>query len=83
MARTKDENFMLQLYEEALLKGDLTYFFDRYEVGHAIGLHARGVEAICKTLLRTNFIKQDPGNADNVCITPHGIKLVNIIKDNE
>jgi hypothetical protein len=71
---------MLRLYEVALKNPDLYDPIDRYAIGQDIGLQRRGVETICKTLLRTNFIKQDEG--DLITITPHGIKLVEYIRDN-
>ena len=79
MSRTIDESFMLRLYEEALKNPDLYDPVDRYAIGQAIGLQKRGVETICKTLLRTNFIKQDEG--DLIAITPHGVKLARQIRE--
>ncbi|MDP1880502.1 MAG: hypothetical protein Q8K60_06155 [Parachlamydiaceae bacterium] len=73
-ARTKDENFMIKIYEEATSCGDMDKPFDRYEIGLLAGIQPKGVNAICTLLLQANFVKKR-GDSD-VSITPHGIKLV-------
>lgn len=73
-ARTKDEQFLVCLYEEALKTGDLDTIFDRYAIGALIGLQAKAVETICVLLMKTNFIKKE-GDVE-VSLTPHGLKLV-------
>jgi hypothetical protein len=73
-ARTKDEKFMLRLYEEASKQADIGDPLDRYVIGQAIGLQAKAVDTICTLLAQANFIKKK-GPAE-VSITPHGIKLV-------
>lgn len=72
--RTKDENFMLSLYEEAEKTGDLENALDRYQVGIAAHISPKGVDTICKLLIQANFIKKSSEN--EVYLTPHGIKLV-------
>lgn len=72
--RTKDENYMLSLYEEVEKLGDLESPIDRYEVGKAANIHPKGVDTICKLLIQANFIKKS--GEDEVYLTPHGIKLV-------
>lgn len=79
MSRTVDERFMLRLYEIVSKNPDPFEPVDRYAIGQDIGLQKRGVETICKTLLRTNFIKQYED--DLITITPHGIKLAEQIKN--
>lgn len=74
-ARTKDEKFMLALYNEALKTDSMETPFNRFEIGHKIGLHPRGVDTICTLLLQANFIKKE--SKEEVYITEHGIKLVN------
>ena len=81
MSRTVDESFIVRLYEEAIKLPDIGDQLDRYAIGQAIGLQAKGVETICKTLLRTNFIKQDHDNPNLIMITPHGIKLAEQLKE--
>ena len=71
---TKDESFLLALYEEALKTGDVESPIDRYIIGSKAAIQERGVNAICKLLIQANFIKK--ASEDSVYITPHGIKLV-------
>jgi len=77
-AKTKDEMFMLRLYEEASKLEDIEDPLDCYVIGELAGLQARGVNAICALLARANFIKKRGG--DDISITPHGIKLVENIR---
>lgn len=72
--RTKDENFMVGLYEEAEKTGDLEAVMDRYLIGQTANLSAKAVDTICKLLIQANFIKK-AGETD-VYLTTNGIKLV-------
>lgn len=72
--RTKDENFIMCLYEEAEKTGDLEAVLDRYQVGLAAHIHPKGVDTICKLLIQANFIKK--ASEDEIYLTQHGIKLV-------
>jgi len=72
--RTKDEQFILCLYEEAEKTGDIENPVDRYEVGKLAGLHPKAVDAISKLLIQANFIKK-AGEVE-IYLTPHGEKLV-------
>lgn len=72
--RTKDENFIICLYEEAEKGGDLEATFDRYQIGQVAHIHPKGVDTICKLLIQANFIKKASEN--EIYLTPHGIKLV-------
>lgn len=72
--RTKDENFILCLYEEAEKTGDVEHPVDRYQVGTAANLHPKAVDTICKLLVQANFVKKSGEN--EIYLTPHGIKLV-------
>lgn len=80
-ARTKDETFMLRLYEEASKLPSVEDPVDRYHVGILAGLHPKAVETICNLLAQANFIKKH-GKIE-ISITPHGIKLVENIKLNQ
>lgn len=73
MSRTIDEHFILQLYKLANQAGDIERVINRYDVGRAIGLHERGVDAICKLLLKANFIKLI--GKDEVHLTSNGEQL--------
>ena len=73
-ARTKDEKFILTLYEAAAKTDNIETPFNRYEIGHQIGLHPKGVDTICTLLLQANFIKKE--GKEDIYITEHGVKLV-------
>lgn len=73
MARTKEERYILKLYEMALEETDPTSPFDRYAIGAALGLAYRGVDTICNTLLQANFIKKEDANA--IYLTARGVEL--------
>lgn len=73
-AKTKDEMFMIRLYQEAVKQNNMNLVMDRYAVGLLAGLQQRGVNAICTLLLQANFLKKQ-GDTE-VSLTPHGIKLV-------
>lgn len=79
-ARTKDESFMLRLYDEASKLPDIEDPVDRYQIGNSIGLHPKAVDTICNLLAQANFIKKQ-GKIE-ISITPHGIKLVDNLKSN-
>lgn len=72
--RTKDENFILCLYEETEKLGDVEMPIDRYLVGVAAKLHPKGVDTICKLLIQANFVKKK--GETEIYLTPHGIGLV-------
>lgn len=74
MGRTKDETFMVRLYEIAMERGAYDEPIDRYQAGEKAGLHPKAVDTICKLLGQANFIKKE-GQVD-IYITPHGLKLV-------
>lgn len=77
-ATTKDEKFMLRLYEEVSKRSDREEPMDRYEIGTLVGLHPKAVDTICNLLAQANFIKKQ-GKIE-ISITPHGIKLVENIR---
>ena len=51
---TKDERFMIQAYETAMLANDPELIMDRYDIGNKIGLQSRGVNTICNLLCQKN-----------------------------
>lgn len=77
-ATTKDELFLLKLYELATKKGDPEQEIDRYEIGKAIGMNNHGIDTIIKHLAQANFIKKCSDQC--IYLTPHGIKLVEHLK---
>lgn len=78
-AKTKDELFMLKLYEAAKKQSNLEDPLDRYAIGTMAGLHPKGVDAICSLLIRANFIKKY--GQTEIFITPQGIRLVEELLD--
>lgn len=74
---TKDEKFMVCLYEAAQKSGDMETEFNRYDIGTLAGLHPKAVDAICKLLVQANFIKK--GTETDIFITPHGEKLARML----
>jgi predicted transcriptional regulator len=73
-ATTKDELFLLKLYELAVKKEGPEVNIDRYHIGREIGMNQHGIDTIIKHLAQANFIKKLPDNS--VYLTPHGISLV-------
>lgn len=71
---TKDELFLLKLYEIALGKGHLKQSVDRYQIGRAIGQNNKGIDTIVRHLAQANFIKKQ--ETDQVYLTDHGFQLV-------
>ncbi len=75
---TKDEIFLLKLYEIAIGKGDPHAEVDRYVVGQAAGYNDRSVDNLVSLLCKANFLKKGEGNA--LYFTEHGLRLVEHLK---
>jgi hypothetical protein len=73
-ATTKDELFLLKLYELSSKLGGPQEAIDRYEIGRAIGQNDKGANIIARDLAQANFIKKGAGEA--VFLTDHGLRLV-------
>lgn len=76
--RTKDESFMIRLYDEASKQSDIEEPIDRYVIGQMVGLHQKAIDTICNTLAQTNFIKKH--GKTEISITDNGIRLVETLK---
>jgi predicted transcriptional regulator len=74
MSTTKDERFVLALYKKAKESGNIENTFNCYEIGSSVGLQFRAVDAICRLLIQSNFIKKKKGE-DEIYLTPRGIEL--------
>jgi predicted transcriptional regulator len=74
IARTKEEKFLVAVYEAATELGDFTHEVNRYTVGQNIGLHPRGIDTICNQLAQANFIKKR--GSENVMMTQNGLNLI-------
>jgi hypothetical protein len=73
-ATTKDELFLLKLYEMACKLGNPEEEVDRYVIGRAIGQNDKGIDTIVKHLAQANFVKK--GDGSSLYLTPHGMQLV-------
>lgn len=71
---TKDERFMVRLYEMAKATGDMQTEMNRYDVGGSVGINAKAVDTICNLLAQANFIKKV--GKEGVYLTEHGENLV-------
>lgn len=71
---TKDEMFLLKLYEMGKLAGDLSLAVDRFVIGRAIGQNDKGAYVISRDLAQANFVKK--GEGDSVYLTAQGLALV-------
>lgn len=72
-SHTKDELFVIRLYEAAKDSGDVENGFDKYQIGERAKINPKAVDAISKLLIQANFIKKRGEN--EVYLTPHGEKL--------
>lgn len=71
---TKDEMFLLKLYELAVKAGSEKTPFDRFVIGRAIGQNDKGANVIARDLAQANFVKK--GDEESVYLTDHGLWLV-------
>lgn len=71
---TKDELFLLKLYELASSNGEPQLAIDRFVIGRAIGQNDKGAYVIARDLAQANFVKK--GDGDAVALTDHGLRLV-------
>lgn len=70
---TKEERFLLRLYEQALSQGDPESIQLRSDIGRQLGLSESVIKGICNQLCKANFTKKI--SEDEICMTPHGIRL--------
>ena len=77
-SHTKDEKYLILLYDLASATGDPFAECDMYSVGAPLGLHERTVDNIVKLLAQTNFIRKRSGTL--IALTPHGEALVRTLK---
>ncbi|HKY99853.1 MAG TPA: hypothetical protein VJ112_01675 [Rhabdochlamydiaceae bacterium] len=71
---TKDERFLIKLYQMASDSGGPHEEIDRYEIGRAVGQNDRSVNAIARWLAQANFVKNGEGR--NLYLTTGGLDLV-------
>ena len=75
---TKEERYILTLYERSLESGDLFIEQDRYKVGFSLGFSQKVTNSVCNILLQANFIKK--GEDQAVYFTQRGIDLAKTLK---
>ncbi len=73
MGKTKDERFLLRLYEMARECDDPKTPLNRDAVGKTIGLSPKASKTICNLLAQANFIRKY--NHDEIYLTDQGIQL--------
>ena len=71
---TKDEKYLLKLYEMAQERGTATREIDRYEVGDLMGQRQRGVDSIVRTLAKSNFVRL--GSGSKIYLSDGGLVLI-------
>ena len=71
---TKDELYLIKLYEEGKKLGDPFMELDRYRIGQIIGQNDKSVDNMVRMLAQTNFIKKGSGNS--IYITEQGEALI-------
>ena len=76
---TKDERYVLSLFEMAKEMGELTASLDKYAAGDRIGIHQKSVNNICKLLIQANFIKKE--GESSVVFTSRGLSLAEKLLD--
>ena len=75
---TKDERFLLKLFELASSLGDPTNEVNRYEVGQTMGQKQRGVDTIVRMLAQSNFVKKGMGS--NIYLSTGGLDLIKSLR---
>jgi Mn-dependent DtxR family transcriptional regulator len=76
---TKDEKYLIKLYEEAKKSGNPTNHKDRYKIGEMLGLSDKVVNGMMNGFVQANFVKKIEERG--VQLTPHGVKLVLALLD--
>jgi len=77
--RTKDENFLLKLYEHAQDEGDLNLEVNFEELGKELTLKDKIIKNIVRDLAQANFIQKV--DQTKIKLTQHGINLAQKFKD--
>lgn len=78
MSRTKDERYILAVYDVAKSKGDLYIPLNRYEVGDTIGYSPKLVKTLTINLMQANFLKKV--DDDIIALTDNGIRLADKVR---
>lgn len=73
-SRTKDEFFLIKLYQLARAEGNEEEAIDCFAIGREIGQNDKGIKVIANQLAQANFVKK--GEDNTVYLTSHGLGLV-------
>lgn len=76
---TKDENFLLKIYETALSQGDMELQIDFVDLGRALKQKDRAIKTIVRDLTQANFVKKI--DESTVVLTKNGINLAQKFKE--
>ena len=71
---TRDELYLIKLYEEGQKLGDIYAEVDRYHIGAIIGQNNKSVDNMVRMLAQANFVKKGSGN--NIYLTRQGEVLI-------
>ena len=74
MAKTLDEKYLINFFEQALLSGDWENENDVFEVGRSMGKGEKAVKNIIKNLCKANFLKKTSDTT--AFLTDNGYSLV-------
>ncbi len=72
-AKTKEERFVVELYDQAEDLGDFEEFIEVSKVADAVGLGPKAIKNVLNTLAGANFIRKRSPN--QVALTQNGIRL--------
>jgi len=78
MGKTKDERYILKLYDMAIDQGDPMTTMNRNDVGATIGFSPKVVKTICTLLGQANFIRKE--GPDEISLTQQGVALAEDLK---
>ena len=78
---TKDEKYMLKVYNYLEEKEDFDLVLNRFEIGESIGFSKKTVNTIVTLLMQANFLKKQGKEEFN--LTDQGIRLVKSLLDNK
>ena len=77
--RTKDESFLIKLYEEANEEGDFSVELNFQEIGKKMVLKERVIKTIIRDLAQANFVQKI--DHDTIKLTQNGINLAQKFKE--
>lgn len=79
MNHTKDEKYIILLYQEALKGGNPQNLKDRYKIGELLGLSDKVVKGMLNGLVEANFVKKV--DERGIVLTANGVRLAESLLD--